>query len=865
MAGMETPVFLTRSPMWSRSKAVADLRSTVGRPAGRPNLISVSEGDDARSMRLSGGTLLLRAHLLDAIGEAVVAIDADGAVLCMNAAAEELYGCSSTWAEGRTAVDILAWDLPDDIVARMVRCSPDATEWTGDVVVRSEAPRRVCVAIAPVRVAGDVVAMVATARDDGERQIARAALLRHLTHDEGTGLLNRKGAVARIDELLRERVAEDRPMVVIRFDLDGLRPISEAFGEEAARTVNRSVAHDVARAAHTGDIVARTSDASLLVCCPHLTGEPQAIELVDRLRQIATRPVAIDGNRVALRAAAGIVVDHEGALAEELLHRADIAVAHQREHGRTDATVYDDTLRHQILRQVDIEGMVRRAIATDEVALAYQPVVRIADQVIVGAEALLRMADGAGAPVAAPEVVGVAERTGLISDLGLVILRTACREAARWQHEHPERPIGVAVNVSASQLDDDAFPEHVAAALHATGLDPARLTLEMTEDVLMADSARSARQLARLKMIGVHLSADDFGTGYSSLAYLKRFPLDVIKADLSFVAGLPDSPEDVAIVSAIVAMANAVGLQVVAEGVENLRQLGELERLGCGFGQGYLWSRAVPGDELLALVEQGHEAAAPASTDEVTGAGPAGGDGLDLAFRAFVHEVRNPLSIVTGWAALLEGDDPDPAEAAEAGAHIRRAGERIDRLLVSLDDVVSLEEGRLRLDAGPVDLRELVGDLLDGMAPRLRSPVLFDRSASPSAVVHADAARVEQVVTNLVSNAVKFSPADAPVEVVLGLHGSWADVSVLDRGPGIAEQDVALVFRKFGRVDRTAVGTGMGLYLARGIARAHGGEVCYRRRGPDGGAIFNLRLPCSGSSSAPPGTFEGAFGPGPCT
>lgn len=510
---MQTQVFLNvrrPSPRASTAAGPSRLRASVVERALRSSRSAIAN-PGAAFVRQGAGDPGLRARLVDAVDQAVVAVGPDGSVVAMNLAAEVLYRCSAAWAEGRPAGDVLSWDLDDTVAAERLRCAPEASPWTGDVVIHGSEPRTVSMTITPVRVGGEVAAMAVTACETLERDAAREALHHHLTHDETTGLPNRRGVIARIDEVIDEYAASGNPIVVIRLDLDGLRTISDAFGESAACGVTRSVAEAVGRAVHRGDVVARASDASLVVCCPHLTGEEQARELADRLRSVVSHPVVTGATRASLRAAAGIVVDDGDTCPDELLHRADIAVAHEHDLGRNETTVYDHALRGQILRQVDVEALIRRALATGEVSLAYQPVVSLPDQAIVGAEALLRMTDDAGEPVPPPEVIGIAERTGLIAGLGLVILRTACKEAARWQRLHPERPLGVAVNVSASQLEDDAFPEHVEAALRASGLHPARLTLEMTETVLMADSARSTRQLARLKMIGVHLSADDFG------------------------------------------------------------------------------------------------------------------------------------------------------------------------------------------------------------------------------------------------------------------------------------------------------------------------------------------------------------------
>lgn len=797
--------------------------------------------------------LELRAHLVDAVGEAVVAIGPDGRVVYVNPPAEELYACSAGDALGRPASDVLGWGLPDDVVARMVTCDHDAVTWTGDLTLRDGATA--CITVAPVRIAGEVVAMVASAADTTERDLAQAALLHQSLHDEVTGLPNRRGLVARIDGALERHDFGASSIGIIRLDIHDLRTVSDSFGQMAASRVMETVSRSIAGAAHTGDVVARISGASFGILCPHVRRSSTATQLADRLRAVARQPVAVGANSVTLGASAGIASSTEGTEgAEELLQRANIALSHARELGRDESWMYDDEFRLQLLRQLELEALIRRAIALGEVTLGYQPIVRLHDQAIMGAEALLRMQDDQGEAISAFELVTVAERAGLIGDLGRLVLRTACREAARWQRQHPERFLSVSVNVSATQLNDARLPDDVEAVLKTTGLDAGRLNLEMTETVLMADSTWSIRQLARLKMSGVRLSADDFGTGYSSLAYLKRFPLDTIKADISFVAGLPDSPEDVAVVSAIAAMADALGLSVVAEGVENLRQLGELERLGCGYGQGYLWSRAVPGDELMELLD------AAESETELVVSQPGRGrtlaladeEGVDVALRAFAHEVRNPLSVVTGWAAMLETDDPRSVDAPAAGGHIRRAGERIERLLVDLDDIVALEEGRVVLRASAVELWQLVGDLIEDLGPRLGVSVALDRSGASPVNVHVDVARIEQVIVNLVSNAAKFSPPAGEIEVLVGRHDGWAEVTVLDEGPGIPEADIALAFRKYGRLDRRQPGSGMGLYLARGIARAHGGEVIYQRRSAAGGARFDLRLPAEGAASGLP-------------
>jgi signal transduction histidine kinase len=311
------------------------------------------------------------------------------------------------------------------------------------------------------------------------------------------------------------------------------------------------------------------------------------------------------------------------------------------------------------------------------------------------------------------------------------------------------------------------------------------------------------------------------------LALLKQYPLDAIKADLSFVAGLPDSPEDVAILEAMMGVAKALGLYVVAEGVEDARQLAELQRLGCLFGQGYLWSPAVDGDLFLEEVQAPVTIVAPdgspVAVRAADGRGPSAQsrlleDDLDVVFRSLAHEIRTPLTVVMGYASLLESS-VDPADRPMATS-IRSDVERFD-----LDRVVEA----------------LVGDL----SPVFSRPITVEVPGGEPVPVEADRSRVDQILTNLVSNAVKFSPGGTAVSVIVSATVDDVEVSVADEGPGIDPADIGLVYRKYARIDRTRSGSGLGLYLARGMARAHGGDVTYRRRSDAGGSVFTVRLPRS--------------------
>ncbi|MCU1452473.1 MAG: hypothetical protein JWN46_619 [Acidimicrobiales bacterium] len=668
--------------------------------------------------------------------------------------------------------------------------------------------------------------------------------------DALTGLLDRHGLIGELDR----RTASGGPAMssaaVLLLDIDDFRLVNEALGLVGGDELIVRSADVLQQVAHPGDIVGRFAGDSFVVCCGHGLDEARAERYAEQLRGALARVVRADGYELDVCASAGIVVS-EGATsgAHELVQQAETALARAKEEGKDRSWLYDEALWQCRQRQLQVVALVRTIVSAGDVELAYQPGVRLADQAIIGAEALLRVVDEDGAPVPAAELVAAAESSGSMRALGQIVLRSACREAARWKQAVPERRIAVAVNLSASQLADPRLPADVAAALQSSGLEPSRLCLEIAESVLMEDPARSTRQLAQLHMRGVHLSVDDFGTGFSSLASLERLPLDSIKADRSFVVGLPDRAEDLSIISAMMGVAAALGLNVGAVGIENDRQLSALLALGCGYGQGHLWSRAVSGAELLALVESGgHEVAVPEVTlpaqveaTRLPDQGSTEGEALDSAFHTLAHEIRTPLTLVMGYASLLE-ETPD-LESAEYATSIRKAGERIRRLVRNLEEARDIDAGTFVLERAPVAVRPMVERVVEDLCGAMGAAIELEVAADADVEALLDEASIEQVLVNLVVNAKKYGPASVAPAVRVDRSGDWVDISVADDGPGIAHDQLGLIFRKYGRLDHSIPGTGLGLYLARGTARAHGGEILYRRRHPQHGSVFTLRVP----------------------
>jgi EAL domain-containing protein (putative c-di-GMP-specific phosphodiesterase class I) len=292
--------------------------------------------------------------------------------------------------------------------------------------------------------------------------------------------------------------------------------------------------------------------------------------------------------------------------AESMIRDADTAMYCAKDAGRDAVALFDQTMRDRVSQRLDLERDLHHALERDELLLHYQPIVDMASGRLMGFEALLRWAHPAWGMISPLSFIPVAEDTGLIVEIGEWVLIEATRQMAQWRHELPHGDeLSISVNVSARQLRDQSMVGRVQAALANSGLPRDRLTLELTESTLMADPDDAVELLTRLKQTGIKLAIDDFGTGYSSLAYLRRFPVDVVKIDRAFVMDLDNlDSSDATLVAAIVAMADALDVSTVAEGVETESQAERLLSLGCSVAQGYLYSRPAPADEISAMVDR---------------------------------------------------------------------------------------------------------------------------------------------------------------------------------------------------------------------------------------------------------------------
>jgi diguanylate cyclase (GGDEF)-like protein/PAS domain S-box-containing protein len=437
------------------------------------------------------------------------------------------------------------------------------------------------------------VLTAALRREAAERELRHRSL-----HDPLTRLPNRALLADRLRLALPRARREGRSIAVLFIDIDDFKDVNDRNGHEGGDALLGIMAPRLQGALRANDTLARFGADEFVALCESLEDPEEALAIADRLLAAAAAPVTVGREELRRTASIGIALagPHDGQDPEGLLRDADLAMHRAKTAGKGRYELFDHAMRTVALQRVALTHDLDRALERDELFLAFQPIVDLADGRIGAVEALVRWRHPERGLVMPDEFIGLAERTGRIVELGRWVLREAARHAAQW----PELTVGV--NVSRRQLTDPGIVDDVAAALAEHGVAPARMAIEVTETALMDDPARAAQALDALRALGVRIALDDFGTGYSSLSSVSEFPLHTIKLDRAL---LPDHRSDQqrwSIVRAVLDMARSLGLEAVAEGIETAEQRDELVRLGCGCGQGYLFSRPVGADELRPLL-----------------------------------------------------------------------------------------------------------------------------------------------------------------------------------------------------------------------------------------------------------------------
>ncbi|MFL6716000.1 MAG: putative bifunctional diguanylate cyclase/phosphodiesterase [Burkholderiaceae bacterium] len=429
-----------------------------------------------------------------------------------------------------------------------------------------------------------------TGRDITAKKAAEARIHFQAHHDALTGLANRMLLIDRLEHAMAQADSDGHALWVLFVDLDRFKRINDSLGHKAGDGVLKSVAQRMQAQLRPADTIARLGGDEFVLVLSDWPAGSLSLGLVQRMMDAVRAPYAANGNAILISCSVGIAVyPGDASTAELLVERADVAMYRAKEAGRNSAHFYKAEMNALAMNRLRMESDLRGALQANEFVLHYQPQMDLQSGRIVGVEALLRwqhMRPGLRQPA---EFIGVAEEIGLIVPIGDWVLNQACLQAVAWQMAGMP-PMHMAVNLSARQFAQPGLVSSVSAALERSGLQPSLLEIEITESLMMTDVEQAVATLADLKRLGVRVSVDDFGTGHSSLYYLKRFPIDVLKIDRSFVRDIVSDADDAAIVAAIVSLAHSLGMTVVAEGVEHADQLIYLSHCGCDTVQGYMIS-----------------------------------------------------------------------------------------------------------------------------------------------------------------------------------------------------------------------------------------------------------------------------------
>lgn len=571
---------------------------------------------DQQALRLLAQRLLLRRtrDLMKLVVEnsfdAILMVGADGRVARVNRAAEEVFDRPAAEMVGLPVENLITLpdDEPDVTPSRM---GPRGASGPWEVVGhRGGASIHLEMTVSTVE-SDDEILRVAFLRDITERKAQRRALEHRATHDALTGLPNRSCLTRRARKALASASSDRTPVALLLLDLARFREINDTLGHRTGDQVLEKIALRLRSPLRPGDTLARLDGDEFAVLLPDTGFEgarEMAWSLIDRLKQ----PFQVEGLSLLVDAAVGIVIfpDH-GTTAETLIQRGDVAM-HAAKRERAKLAFYDPRHDFHTRRRLALTAELRGAIEDGKLSIRYQPKVSAETGQTIGVEVLARWSHPEHGEVPPDEFIPIAEQSGLIRPLTLWVLETAVSQCADWRRRGVD--IGLSVNLSARNLLETRLPETLSNLLHATGMPPERLCLEITESVIMEDPRKALEVLTEIAGLGVEISIDDFGTGYSSLGYLKKLPATEIKIDKSFVLEMDRNPDDETIVRSTIDLAHNLGLKVVAEGVERPEVWNRLKDLGCDYGQGYLLGVPMSWDEFgrWHAVEAGSEAASSA-------------------------------------------------------------------------------------------------------------------------------------------------------------------------------------------------------------------------------------------------------------
>jgi diguanylate cyclase (GGDEF)-like protein/PAS domain S-box-containing protein len=553
---------------------------------------------------------------LDAIEEAVLRTDIHGVITYLNRRAKMLTGWHLEEAMGRPISDVLRMtegastapvgETPKSLQTEPGTTTPMVNSKTCILIRRDGIEFGIEKTLTPIHDQdGVLTGSVVTFHDVSAAQARTVEMSQLAQHDPLTGLPNRVLLNDRLLQAISLAMRQDKQLAVMFVDLDGFKRINDSLGHDLGDKLLQSVAKRLVNCVRRTDTVSRLGGDEFVVLLSQVEHEEDAATSARKILRTLAAPHRIDYKNLDISASIGVsTYPSDGSDAENLLNKADTAMYEAKKRGRNNYQFFRKDMQIRIAERQLLERDLRWALGRNEFVLHYQPKFNLQTRQITGMEALIRWMHPLRGLVPPWDFIPIAEECGLILPIGRWVLLEACKQAQFWR----ESGIGIvpiAVNVSAAEFEDKDFISGVRAVLIATGVNPRNLELELTESVLMHNAESTVRTLGALKDMGVTLAIDDFGTGYSSFTYLRRFPVDALKLDQSFVQDITEDPEDATIVSAMISIGTSLKQRVIAEGVETREQFLFLKRHNCTEGQGYYFSRPVVAEEAGRLIEAG--------------------------------------------------------------------------------------------------------------------------------------------------------------------------------------------------------------------------------------------------------------------
>jgi diguanylate cyclase (GGDEF)-like protein/PAS domain S-box-containing protein len=548
--------------------------------------------------------------LLEAAPDAMVVVNDAGGIVLLNVQAEKQFGYRRDELVGQQVTNIIPAGFAERLIADALRSREEALaqqmgtgmELTGRRKDGSGFPIEIL--LSPLESAEGTL-VTAAIRDITQRKKAEAQMIHWAQHDFLTDLPNRVLLHDRIDQAIASARRHGKQVAVLFLDLDGFKYINDSLGHSIGDRLLQSIAKSLEECVRASDTVSRQGGDEFVVLLSEEERWGDAALVAGRMLQSVAEAHPIDQHDLHVTASIGVsVYPDDGTDAETLIKNADTAMYNAKENGRQSYQFFKPDMNVRAVERQSIEEGLRRALERREFTLHYQPKINLRTGAITGAEALIRWTHPTRGQVLPGQFIPIAEECGLIRPIGNWVLREACKQARAWVAAGLPAAT-MAVNVSAMQLRQENFLQTVFAILQDTGMDPGSLELELTEGVLMKHAESTAATLQALREKGVRVAVDDFGTGYSSLSYLKKFPIDALKIDQSFVRQIGSAGDDAAIVTAVISMARSLKLLVIAEGVETQEELEFLQAHQCEEGQGYYFSRPVPPEQFSKLLETG--------------------------------------------------------------------------------------------------------------------------------------------------------------------------------------------------------------------------------------------------------------------